>query len=163
MNYQYIEQLVERYFNGETSLMEEQILRAFFSQSEQEVPEALRPYQPLFAALQVEDALGDAFDERILELTEGTERVKARRITFGERFRPLFRAAAVVAILLTLGNAFNSSLDPEDNAFGFWGATPQGSDKASAKEESDSLHFFSENYGVEPADTLKGDSIAKDI
>ena len=34
MDYKYIEQLLERYFAAETSLEEEHILRAFFSQKE---------------------------------------------------------------------------------------------------------------------------------
>ena len=32
MDYKYIEQLMERYWNAETSLEEESILRSFFSQ-----------------------------------------------------------------------------------------------------------------------------------
>ena len=46
MDYKYIEQLLERYWEGETTLQEESILRTFFSQPE--VPENLRKYQPLF-------------------------------------------------------------------------------------------------------------------
>ena len=34
MDYKYIEQLLERYFNAETSLEEESILRTFFSQTD---------------------------------------------------------------------------------------------------------------------------------
>ena len=34
MNYKYIDQLLERYWNCETSIQEEQILRAFFQQEE---------------------------------------------------------------------------------------------------------------------------------
>ena len=47
MDYKYIEQLIERYWQCQTSLEEEQILRAFFSQ--EQVPENLRRYAPLFA------------------------------------------------------------------------------------------------------------------
>ena len=46
MDYKYIEQLIERYWDAETSRQEEQILRAFFSQDE--VPEHLARYQELF-------------------------------------------------------------------------------------------------------------------
>ena len=34
MDYKYIEQLLERYWEGETTLQEEAILRAFFSQED---------------------------------------------------------------------------------------------------------------------------------
>ena len=51
MDYKYINQLLERYWNCETSLEEEGILRAFFSQKD--VPAELRQYQPLFAYQQL--------------------------------------------------------------------------------------------------------------
>ena len=46
MDYKYIEQLIERYWQCETTLQEEAILRAFFSQPD--IPESLRQYQALF-------------------------------------------------------------------------------------------------------------------
>jgi hypothetical protein len=49
MDYKYIEQLLERYWECETTLQEEAILRAFFSQPEMpEVPEDIRKYRALF-------------------------------------------------------------------------------------------------------------------
>lgn len=116
MDYKYIKQLVERYFLCETTLQEEEILRAFFSQ--EDVPAELRKYQPLFAYQQnevKEDVLGDDFDERIMKLIDEPAPVKARTITFTQRLMPLFKAAAVVAIVLTLGNAMQMSLGT-DNA-----------------------------------------------
>lgn len=106
MDYKYIEQLLERYWKCGTSLEEEDILRAFFSQKD--VPAALLPYKPLFAYQQEErkrEFLGNDFDRRILAMTEGPAVVKARSITMRQRFAPLFKAAAIVAIILTLGNA----------------------------------------------------------
>ena len=47
MDYKYIEQLLERYWEGETTLQEEAILRTFFSQPD--MPDHLRKYQPLFS------------------------------------------------------------------------------------------------------------------
>jgi hypothetical protein len=61
-----------------------------------------------------EDALGDDFDERLLRMTEENTQVKARTISLTERLKPLFRAAAIVAIVLTLSNALNQSM--VDNA-----------------------------------------------
>lgn len=102
MDYKYIEQLLERYWQCETTLQEEQILRTFFSQ--QELPEELRRYQPLFTAeSEKEEALGADFDARILAAIG--EQPSAKVVTWGSRLMPLFRAAAIVAIVLTLGNA----------------------------------------------------------
>ena len=99
MDYKYIEQLLERYFEAETTLKEEQILKAFFEQSEEELPE---------------ETLGDDFDERLLQMTEEVPQVKARAISLTDRLKPLFRAAAVVGILLTLSNALNQSFNDND-------------------------------------------------
>lgn len=106
MDYKYITQLVARYFEGLTTLEEEDILRTFFSQKD--VPAELMRYQDLFGYMQSEpreDVLGPEFDERIIALTEEPVRVKARVIPLTQRLRPLFKAAAVVAIVLTVGNA----------------------------------------------------------
>lgn len=106
MDYKYINQLLDRYWQGKTSLEEEDILRAFFSQNN--VPAELRRYQPLFCYEAEEarkDVLGDDFDKRILGMTEDAKTVKAKVIPLTQRLRPLFKAAAMVAIVLTLGNA----------------------------------------------------------
>lgn len=109
MDYKYIEQLMDRYFEAETTLKEEQILKAFFEQSEEELPESLRPYRELFAAFEQDEALGDDFDERMLQMIDEKPLVKARTISLAERFRPLMRAAAVVGILITMTTALNQS------------------------------------------------------
>ena len=111
MDYKYIEQLLDRYFAAETTLQEEQILRAFFTGNTAEMPQELAKYASLFNAMSQEETLGDDFDERMMAMVgeEAHIVVKARTISLVERLRPLFGAAAVVAILLTLGNAINQS------------------------------------------------------
>ena len=115
MDYKYIDQLLERYWHGETSLQEEEILRMFFSQ--EDIPAALLPYRDLFVYEQNEkemEKLGDDFDQRILGMIQEDEPVKARVITMRHRLMPLFKAAAVVAILLTLGNAMQAAFSDGD-------------------------------------------------
>ena len=115
MDYKYIDQLLERYWRGETSLQEEEILRLFFSQ--EDIPAALLPYRDLFVYEQNEkemEKLGDDFDQRILGMIQEDEPVKARVITMRHRLMPLFKAAAVVAILLTLGNAMQAAFSDGD-------------------------------------------------
>ena len=109
MDYKYINQLLDRYWKGETSLEEEEILRAFFSQDE--LPAELKPYQALFSYEMGEakqEALGDDFDQKMMAMIEDeyTKKPnKAKVVLLTERLKPLFKAAAVVAIILTLGNA----------------------------------------------------------
>jgi hypothetical protein len=110
MDYKYIEQLLERYFQCETTLKEEEILRSFFTQ--EDVPVWLMKYQTLFSyEAQQEEPLGDKFDEKMMSLIEQGEPVKAQVITLTQRLKPLFKAAAIVAIVLTLGNAAQAPWD----------------------------------------------------
>lgn len=116
MDYKYIEQLLERYWQCQATLDEEAILRAFFRQ--EEVPAELLVYRPLFAAPAEERAsvaTGEAFDKRLMAALGGGEpAVKARTITLSQRLRPLWRSVASVAVLLTLGMAAEMSLEPSD-------------------------------------------------
>ena len=109
MDYKYINQLLERYWKCETSLEEEEILRTFFSQDE--LPAELKPYKSLFSYELSEaknEALGEEFDQKMMALIEdeyAKKPNKAKVVSLTERLKPLFKAAAVVAIFLTLGNA----------------------------------------------------------
>ena len=127
MDYKYIEQLLERYWAAETSLEEESILRTFFSQKE--LPAKMEHLRPLFTDEAVGETLDENFDARILqaigveaEKSHAEEQVvKAREVSLTQRLMPLFKAAAVVAIFLTLGGALQAPWDstwntPEDYA-----------------------------------------------
>lgn len=109
MDYKYIEQLLERYWNCETSLEEEQILRTFFQQ--EEIPAHLLRYKSLFVYQNMakEEKLGSDFDERILAEIERPV-VKARRLSLQSRFMPLFKAAAVLILLFTIGGVVKESM-----------------------------------------------------
>ncbi len=132
MDYKYIEQLMERYWSAETTLEEENILRSFFRQDN--IPAEMEPLRALFTDEASHQQLGDDFDAHILQLIgeekETCQPVKARRISMAQRFMPLFKAAAVVAIILTIGGALQA---PWDNS---WNA-PQ--DYARIQQELDSV------------------------
>ncbi len=107
MDYKYIEQLLERYFNCETTLSEEEILRTFFSQKD--VPIGLLKYKDLFCYEYQNkklETLSEDFDKRLTAIIEEPKPIKAHRMTIPQRLMPLFKAAAIVAIFLTLQNAF---------------------------------------------------------
>ena len=119
MDYKYIEQLLERYWECQTTLEEEAILRTFFRQ--EDVPASLLPYRQLFLE---EDEMANEhvskdFADRMLRMVgeEAPIQVcKARRLTFMRRLRPFYRAAGLIAILLTIGNAAHQSFTDEDEA-----------------------------------------------
>jgi hypothetical protein len=71
----------------------------------------------LFADEASQQTLGDDFDVRMLEMVgeeQAPKRTRAREVSIKQRLMPLFRSAAVVAILLTLGNAAQA---PWDNSW----------------------------------------------
>ncbi len=145
MDYKYIEQLLERYWQCETTLEEEQILRTFFSQ--ENVPACLLPYKDLFTYEQMEveqQVLGDDFDQRMLEMTGEAAPVKARTISMVQRLKPLFKAAAIVAIILTLGNASQVAFQPKDNI---------------QITENDLYEKPTDGVSVAQADTMRADSM----
>ena len=112
MDYKYINQLLNKYWEGTSSLEEERILRAFFSQKD--VPGSFLAYKELFVYEQQEQERGVMsadFDDRLLALVGEDTPVKAHKLTLTRRLLPLFKAAAMVAIILTLGNAMQVSFD----------------------------------------------------
>ena len=124
MDYKYIEQLLERYWECQTTLEEEAILRNFFRQ--EDVPASLLSYRQLFIE---EDQMasehpGKDFQDKMLRLVGeeslpsgrnggGQASFKARRLTIVRRMRPFYKAAGLVAILLTIGNAAHQSFSNE--------------------------------------------------
>ena len=114
MDYKYIEQLLERYWACEASLQEEQILRTFFQQ--EEVPAHLMAYKSIFDVQQeqAEVTLGEDFDERMLQLVDDCQlsTVSCQPLTsWRRRLRPLYQAAGLVALILTIGIAAQRSFD----------------------------------------------------
>ena len=122
MDYKYIEQLLERYWECQTTLEEEAILHAFFAQSD--IPASLLPWRDLFLAeAEMGKAhLDDNFTQRVMEkiaqesqsMEQGArgkeqeareEASPALTISLSQRLRPLWRAAASVAIVLSIGMA----------------------------------------------------------
>ena len=149
MDYKYIEQLMERYWNAETTLEEESILRSFFRQ--ENIPAEMEPLRALFADEASSQQLDDDFDARMLEMIreeEAPKTVKAREISLTRRLMPLFKAAAVIAIILTIGGALQA---PWDNSWN----TPQ--DYARYQQDLDSAAAVSpvqaENMSDYPADS----------
>ena len=111
MDYKYIEQLLDKSFECNTTLEEEQILRAFFAQ--EDVPVHLLPYQEFFTSQSFGknvESLGENFDQRVLsiigeEKVNEPQHVKARKVSLNKRLRPLYKAAACVAVVLAIGQA----------------------------------------------------------
>jgi hypothetical protein len=145
MDYKYIEQLLERYWEGETSLQEENILRTFFSQPE--IPEEFQKFQALFICQEEkEEMMSDDFDARVLEMTEEAE-PKTKMVVLVSRLKPLFKAAAIVAIILTLGNAAQAP-------WNYGWDNPKDEYAKFHQQEEDSVNMLSPIQAENVTDTL---------
>lgn len=136
MDYKYIECLVERYFRCETTVEEERILRDFFRQ--EEVPQQLAQYKPLFAAIvsESEQTVPDSFDQKLAlrlqsiqqesastnadnnnDIKQNNKRVrKVRFVRFNRSLSPFYKAVASIALIITVGvtsSKYWSSKDTE--------------------------------------------------
>lgn len=156
MDYKYIEQLMERYWNAETSFEEESILRTFFSQ--EHVPAEMEHLRALFTDDAVGQTLGDDFDVRMLEMIQAEsdeqqekaapQMVKAREVSLLQYLKPLFKAAAVVAVILTLGGALQAPWDKNWNSPEDYAAIRQNIDTVAAIQP-----IQADNYDVGTVDT----------
>lgn len=83
---------------------------------QKEVPAHLLRYKQLFAYQDVEKekGLGDDFDTRILTRIERPV-VKAQRLTMRTRFMPLFKAAAMIAVLFLMGTVMQHTMEGSDS------------------------------------------------
>ena len=160
MDYKYIEQLLERYWACETTLEEEQILHTFFLQ--ENLPAHLEAYKSIFA-LQNEQAqpkLSADFDTRVLqrigEEQKPRETFHAHRITFRQRLRPLYQAAGLVALLLTIGTAAQHSIaeNNEENQPPTYATTEEPDTQVNAYKAIPNQQSASLQTSAIPADTL---------
>lgn len=113
MDYNTIKALLDRYFEGETSLEEESLLRQYFQQ--EDIPAEWANYQSLFQFFQREGEKGTSpeFDEKLRN--SGNKNAPLKVISL--RSRRLWRAAAAAVILLAAGLWFIKPLSPgEDTA-----------------------------------------------
>lgn len=159
MDYKYIEQLLEKYYGGETSLEEEKVLRAFFSQ--RSVPSHLEKHKVLFDLMAREAAiepLDTDFDQKVMGAI-GSERprVKAVRIRLRDRMMPLLKSVATVAVIVALATAAqmafqDNAADDEPNYSGY---TDTYSDPAAAYNEvSGALMLISQGISRASADSV---------
>lgn len=95
MDYKIIKTLLDKYFDGETSLQEEQQLQAYFRQPE--VHPSLRSYQPMFQFFHTEQErqLNMDFETRLLEKLQQMEKPRVRVV----QMRVWIARAAAVLIL----------------------------------------------------------------
>ena len=102
MNTKHIQQLLERYYDGETSLAEEQELRRYFARPPEQLPAELRPEAKLFRMLAAETATPSAdFDARLREaLVQEAAATPRPALRVRSLTRRLMQIAAALVVLV---------------------------------------------------------------
>ncbi len=99
MDYNKIRAILDKYWKGESSVEEEVQLRDFFSQND--IPEDLKPFQPLFMffASEQEMKMDESFDEKLFQKLGSPQKpgAKIRRMPYY-----LLRIAAAVLLLVSV-------------------------------------------------------------
>ncbi|GJM35761.1 MAG: hypothetical protein DHS20C18_47620 [Saprospiraceae bacterium] len=113
MNKNEITQLLEKYFQGETSLAEERALKAYFQQ--ENIPESLQEFQPLFTFFQVEKSQ-HVQKELVFENIAGPRRQGT--LVFLKKWIP--RVAAAVLTVFSLWTMYPKQLPPQQGANVDW-------------------------------------------
>lgn len=159
MDYKYIEQLLDRYWEAETTIAEEHILRNFFSQPITAIPEHLRKYRPLFDTFVQEQVKkpSPSLEEKILLRYKELEpkRVKAQRGNPFFSLRSLYKAAACIGTIMLVGIGAQYSFT--NNNIGAWDYNPNSyndsyhSEQEAYKVTKKSLQLFEETAS---ADTM---------
>lgn len=101
MDYNHIKSLLDKYWEGETSLQDENELKMYFSSNQ--VDEKLKPYKSLFQFFsdEREDSSTVGLEQKILAEIEGKPK-KIKRIS---PWRPLLKYAAAIAFVMFSGYA----------------------------------------------------------
>jgi len=103
MNTKSVEILLRLYFEGKTSLEEEQRLKTYFEQ--EDLPEELKALKPFFGlADSKQEVLDNAFDKKVLAQLEDTPKF-SKRITAHFLLWPM--AAASLALLIFVSGLFS--------------------------------------------------------
>ena len=131
------------------------------------MPAELKPYQALFSYEMGEakqETLGDDFDQKMMAMIEDEytkEPNKAKVVSLTERLKPLFKAAAVVAIILILGNAVQVPFQQNaDNQVENVGYTKSGKGLSVAMGDSASVDSM-QHSSIDQVNTQNSPTILK--
>ena len=104
--YTYIENLLERFFEGETSNVEEQELYAFFARPD--LPEHLKPYKPVFGYFETGIAR---------EVEEENSSKQVRKVPFYKKWLWIGTAVAASLLLFLLFNKEDRKQEDDFNPY----------------------------------------------
>lgn len=159
MDYKAARILLDKYWNCETSLEEEELLRSYFQQDD--IPDDLRKYQDLFRYYsgEISSDLNEEFDKRILKKLGSDVRPGHQRYLSW-----LYKAAAAVLLILSFFVIHERFIRVKDQAKKVVEDTFKDPEKA-LEETKRVLFFVSEkiNKGKQEAAKLNKFKKAEDV
>lgn len=103
MGYNNIHQLLEKYWEGDTTLQEEKQLKDFFNHAK--VPTELKEYQPLFQYFEYESQLklDNDFEDRLMAQLDNNTATIVPLLTRNSTYVMLRRIAAIALLIFSIG------------------------------------------------------------
>ena len=155
MDYKHIEILLEKYWQGATSLEEEKQLREYFNQDS--VHHSLKTYQNLFRFFEQEAQLGSSRDFEALLLEENPKTAESPEppVVRLRSLRKWMQIAASIALVLAVYWLWPSdSVTPQKQAINW--------SKYEIKEEKEALQFVTQTLQLTSRKLNKGTQTAAD-
>lgn len=137
MTTQEIQNLLDRYFEGETSLSEEALLKQYFQGND--VDPVFQAYQPFFRFLDSERqaALSPSFEEKILQTIRQEKQLRIRKIT-----ARLARVAALAVLLIGIAVLFPKKPQPAEAVAINWEQYEPQTDEEAVAEATAALKLL---------------------
>ncbi|MBK8492381.1 MAG: hypothetical protein IPL49_16215 [Saprospirales bacterium] len=137
MTTQDIQKLLDKYFEGETSLEEEASLKRYFQGKD--VDPSFRAFQPLFQFLESEReaSLSPSFETRILTQIQAENRLRMRRITIY-----IARVAAIAVMIIGIVVLFPKQPHMNDSIAINWAQYEPQTDEEAMAETTAALQLL---------------------
>ena len=101
---EYIQQLLDKYLDGDTSIAEEEALRGYFIHGGDDIPEEWRPYKALFTYIVEERADKTVTKRTVTKRTVTKRTVTSSHVNFKAllRYRRVYAAMTAAAALIAV-------------------------------------------------------------
>ncbi len=158
MNKEKAKKLIDKYFEAQTNLHEEQQLREYFARAENELPQELKPYAALFNYFSsaAQNGLPENFEQKLLQKVQTTNHKSKRALP--TRFWMAAAAAALILLALWAAPPFAERPQSKVTAQGEnidWEKYQPQSEEEALQETIEALQLLAEKLNSSKKKTRK--------